>query len=72
MNAELNASYKKVFVTVPYRSQLRLCRLHIIVPIGKEPIYFLYDYYGWSIDDDSVKRNAIEKYSRRLYSIDNS
>ena len=70
MNAELNASYKTVLVTVCHLDEQRLCRLYIIVPVGKEPIYFLKDYYGWVIDDMLVIREAVEKYSTGLYELE--
>jgi hypothetical protein len=63
----MNAEYKKVVVTVYHNGQLRSCNLHVVTPSGKPTLYFLVDFYGWSIDSASTVADAVQKYQTGNY-----
>ena len=59
----MNAKYTVVVVELPYHDAHRRCKLHIVKVKGKkEPIYFLKDDNGWSIDDPGLEMLAAHKY----------
>ena len=47
----MNAEYKKVSVSLFHVGQYRKLVLHVVKPMNKESLYFLFDYFGWAIDN---------------------
>lgn len=47
----MNAEYHKVYVSLFHEGQYRKLVLHVVKPMNKQALYFLFDYFGWAIDN---------------------
>ena len=52
------AQYGKFKVVTMYRGQMRSLNLHVVCISNKPDIYFLFDEYGWAVDDIVVVDTA--------------
>ena len=63
----MNAEYKKVHVTMFHNMQNRQLVLHVVKPENKEPLYFLFDYYGYAIDEPTKVQFAASLFESGKY-----
>jgi hypothetical protein len=63
----MNAEYKKVFVSMFHEGQYRKLVLHVVKPMNKESLYFLFDYFGWAIDNASRIQEAARLFMSGEY-----
>jgi hypothetical protein len=63
----MNAIYSKVAVDLMHNGQLRECHLHVVEQGGKEALFFLFDFYGWAIDDHTKLNQAANLFATGKY-----
>ena len=54
----MNAEYKKVLVSLVQYKQNRQLVLHVVKRQNKPNLYFLFDFYGWAIDEVALVEAA--------------
>ena len=63
----MNAEYKKVHVSMIHNGQNRMLVLHVVKPVNQEPLYFLFDYYGYAIDETTKVDHAAKLFESGKY-----
>ena len=67
----MNAEYKKVLVSLVQYKQNRQLVLHVVKRQNKPNLYFLFDYYGWAIDEAALVEAAAHLFESGNYTLTN-
>ena len=63
----MNAEYKKVHVNMVQYGQQRTLVLHVVKQENKPNLYFLFDFYGWAIDEVALVEAAAHLFESGKY-----
>lgn len=65
----MNANYMKVAVTVFHNKQMRIVHLHVVQRANKENLYFLFDFFGYAIDDSLTLLGAVSEFLNNRFTV---
>lgn len=65
----MNAQYMKVAVTGFHNGQMRLLHLHVVQRPNKGNVYFLFDFYGYAIDNHDTIESAVKQFQSNQFTV---